>query len=280
MQKERISILGCGWLGLPLAKQLIAEGYRVKGSTTRAEKLGILEAAGIEPYRVVVGETVEGDLKGLLESDILVVDIPPGRREDIEEFHVMQVSQLIDALLESPVKQVLFISSTSVYPDLGREVSEQEALDPDLAGKPAGRVLLFVEEMFRSEGAFRTTVVRFGGLIGPGRNPSDFLQRMKVVADPGQPVNLIHLDDCIGVISSIIRQGAWGEVFNACCPEHPTRGAFYEAAAERLGLGAPPLAATDPEPRPFKIVSSRKIADTLGYRFQHPDPLAFAYSPG
>lgn len=32
-----VSILGCGWLGLPLAEQLLAEGYSVKGSTTRAE---------------------------------------------------------------------------------------------------------------------------------------------------------------------------------------------------------------------------------------------------
>jgi nucleoside-diphosphate-sugar epimerase len=276
MPQERISILGCGWLGLPLAQKLISDGYRVKGSTTREEKLGSMQAEGIEPYRIVVGETVEGDLKGLLESDILIVDIPPVRRDDIEEFHVMQISQLIDALLDSPVKHVLFISSTSVYPDLGKEVFEDDELDPDLAGKPAGRAVLFVEEMIRAEREFSTTVVRFGGLIGPGRHPSDFLQRMKVVPDPEQPVNLIHLDDCIGIISEIIRQGVWGEVFNACCPEHPTRRSFYEAATENLGIGMPPLADNPADPRSFKIVNSRKLSDLLGYRFRHPDPLAFA----
>jgi nucleoside-diphosphate-sugar epimerase len=275
MRVKKISILGCGWLGLPLAQQLIAAGYPVKGSTTREEKLGSLKAAGIEPCRIVLGETVEGDLKGFLDSDILILDIPPGRQEGNEEFHVLQVSQLIDALVVSPVNHVLFVSSTSVYPDHGREVVEDDALDPDLAGRPAGRVLVFVEEMLRSEHAFSTTVVRFGGLIGPGRNPSDFLQRMKTVADPEQPVNLIHLDDCIGIVSSILRQGAWGEVFNACCPEHPTRGAFYEAAAARLGIDVPPAEHRD-APRPFKIVNSRKLVDILGYRFLHPDPLAIA----
>lgn len=269
---KKISILGCGWLGLPLAQQLIADGYPVKGSTTREEKLGSLKAAGIEPFRIVLGETVEGDLKGFLDSDILILDIPPGRQEGNEEFHVLQVSQLIDALLLSPVKHVLFISATSVYPELNMEVFEDDALDPDLAGKPAGRALLFVEEMLRSEQAFTTTVVRFGGLIGPGRNPSDFLQRMKTVADPEQPVNLIHLDDCIGVVSAILRQGAWGEVFNACCPEHPTRGAFYEAAASSLGIDVR-LAERQESSRPFRIVNSRKLDDVLGYRFLHPDPL-------
>lgn len=275
MNVKKISILGCGWLGLPLARRLLAEGYEVKGSTTREEKLGSLKAAGIEPGRIVLGETVEGDLKGFLDSDVLILDIPPGRREEVEESHVLQVSQLIDALLVSPVKHVLFVSSTSVYPDLGREVVEDDAQDPDLAGKPAGRVLLFAEEMLRSERAFSTTVVRFGGLIGPGRNPSDFLQRMKTVVDPEQPVNLIHLDDCIGIVCAILRQGAWGEVFNACCPGHPTRGAFYEAAASRLGIDVP-QADRPAASRPFKIVSSRKLADVLGYRFLHPDPLTVA----
>ena len=37
--KKIIGILGCGWLGLPLAKELVEEGYIVRGSTTQASKL-------------------------------------------------------------------------------------------------------------------------------------------------------------------------------------------------------------------------------------------------
>jgi nucleoside-diphosphate-sugar epimerase len=274
MSKARISILGCGWLGLPLAQQLIGNGYRVKGSTTRTDKLDALRKTGIEPYRIVLGDQAEGDLKGFLESDILVVDIPPGHGEDAVEHHVEQVSQLIDALVDSPVRHVLFVSSTSVYPALGREVTEQDASDPETADSPAGRALLYVEEMLRSESGFSTTVVRFSGLIGPGRNPINFLQRMKEIADPDQPMNLIHQDDCVCIIKEIIRRESWGEVFNASSPGHPTRKEFYRVAAESHGVE--PLPSAGSGGRPFKIVNSAKLEKLLGYRFRHPDPLAVA----
>ena len=50
----QISILGCGWLGFPLAKRFIEEGYSVNGSTTSESKLSVLENAGINPFLVVL----------------------------------------------------------------------------------------------------------------------------------------------------------------------------------------------------------------------------------
>jgi nucleoside-diphosphate-sugar epimerase len=274
MSVKKISILGCGWLGLPLGRHLAGEGFAVKGSTTSEAKLASLKAAGVEPFRIVVGEALEGDIASFLDSDILVVNIPPERRADVVEYHVGQISLLIDALADSPVRYVLFVSSTSVYPALGGEVVEADADDPDAADSPAGRALMYVEEMLRSEAAFSTTVVRFGGLIGPGRNPAEFMQRMTEITSPTHPVNFIHLDDCIGIISSIIRQGEWGEVFNACAPLHPTRGEIYAAAAESHGLAALPEEPSSD--KHFKIVNSDKLVQKLGYSFLHPDPLAMA----
>ena len=46
----KVSILGCGWLGFPLAKQLVALGCQVSGSTTSAEKISILAEADIKPF--------------------------------------------------------------------------------------------------------------------------------------------------------------------------------------------------------------------------------------
>ena len=47
---KTISLLGCGWLGLPLAKQLIEKGYTVKGTTTTEDRMSVLECAGVVPY--------------------------------------------------------------------------------------------------------------------------------------------------------------------------------------------------------------------------------------
>jgi glycerol-3-phosphate dehydrogenase len=47
-----VSILGCGWYGLPLAKTLVAKGINVKGSTTSAGKLETLAETGIKPFLI------------------------------------------------------------------------------------------------------------------------------------------------------------------------------------------------------------------------------------
>ena len=49
---KQISILGCGWLGLPLAKSLLEKGFSVKGSTTSLEKISVIENSGIDAFHI------------------------------------------------------------------------------------------------------------------------------------------------------------------------------------------------------------------------------------
>ena len=56
MSQNKIGIIGCGWLGLPLAKEFVSNNYKVKGSTTTKEKLEILKNEGIDAYLIDVGE--------------------------------------------------------------------------------------------------------------------------------------------------------------------------------------------------------------------------------
>ena len=80
----QISILGCGWLGLPLAKKLINNGNSVKGSTTSENKLSTLEEAGINPFLIhVESDAILGNTDTFLaESKILIIDIPPKLRSE------------------------------------------------------------------------------------------------------------------------------------------------------------------------------------------------------
>ncbi|NTV05202.1 MAG: SDR family oxidoreductase [Chlorobiaceae bacterium] len=271
MKKETITILGCGWLGLPLAQTFVKQGYSVKGSTTREEKLEMLRDAGVEPYLVRLDPEVNSDdIVAFLQSDILIVNIPPARRDDIVEYHIEQFSSLIDALGQSPVRSVLLVSSTSVYPALNSEVTEEDAVEPETL---SGQALLLVEEMLMQESGFQTTVLRFGGLVGYDRNPEKYLAGMTEVTRPEQPMNLIHRDDCVTIISEIIRLKQWGEVFNACSPVHPLRREYYSRAAEIAGVPQLSLA-QDVEPSNFKVVNSQKLVSALHYHFLFPDPLA------
>ena len=114
------------------------------------------------------------------------------------------------------------------------------------------------------------TIVRLAGLIGPGRMPGNFLAGKQNVPGGDQPVNLIHLDDAVGILSAICLRNIRNEIFNAVAEEHPLRRDYYAAAAAALGL-PPPRFAADGGP-PGKIVSGRKVRARLAYVFQHPDP--------
>ena len=118
---------------------------------------------------------------------------------------------------------------------------------------------------------FETTILRFGGLIGADRNPARFLLKS---AQPvaNAPVNLIHQDDCIGIITTILEQNLWGEILNACCPEHPLKKDFYGKAAQISGLPVPGISDQD---EAYKIVDSSKLKRLLKYKFKYQSPMDY-----
>lgn len=271
MNSNTISILGCGWLGLPLGEHLYKKGYVVKGSTLFEEDLDALKQKGILPFQLELTDTtlVADRLREFLNSDMLIISFPPERRKDIETYHPAQFNLLVSALKNSTVKKVLFVSSTSVYPDLNREVFENETAPPV---KASGKALKLVEELLMLQTNFITTVIRFSGLIGYERVPGLFLAEKTTVENGDVPINVIHRDDCIGLISQIIQQNKWGEVFNASSDFHPTRKEFYSLAADKAGLRLPDFNVG--KERNFKIINSTKIKKQLGYEFKYPNPLA------
>jgi len=265
----KISILGCGWLGLPLAVSLIDDGHDVNGSTRNAGKLGDIKEQGINPFLLELSPELncENDSE-FFDTEILILNIPPERRDDIVEFHPAQIQSIIDAVNSSTVKNVVFTSSTSVYPELNREVTEIETKEPQ---KNSGRALKIAEDLLLGESGFKTTVLRLAGLVGYDRNPRNFLKKRRVIHKINSPVNLVHRDDCIGVILEIIKRGIWGEVFNVCCDFHPKRIDFYKSEAEKAGLKIEDhgeMATSD-----YKLVSNKKLKNSLEYSFKYPDPL-------
>ena len=273
-----IAILGCGWLGLPLGAHLVRQGYPVKGSTTTPEKLGTLAEAGIEPYLLRLGSEVEGDeARAFFEADVLVLNIPPGRRDpDVRARFGERIAAVQEVLGASPVRHVVFASSTSVYPELNRVVTEEDATEKDAEAPPtdSGKALLEAEATLRADVRFTTTVVRLAGLYGYDRRPGRFLAGKTELGNGESPVNLIHRDDAVAILAALVEADVRGEVFNAASDVHPTRRRFYTWAAGRLGLAPPTF--KDDAPTRFKIVSSEKLQRRLGYRFMHPDPMAEA----
>jgi nucleoside-diphosphate-sugar epimerase len=267
--KPSISILGCGWLGLPLAGALVHNGYQIKGSTTTEQKLSLLEEKQIKPYLIdLSAKATLAALPAFLQSVVLILNIPPKLRTDGGAAYLEQIRVLLKALSSSPVEKIIFVSSTSVVPDLNRLVNEDDV--PPVSEDAPGDPLLYSEHLIQRGGDWQTTIVRFGGLVGGKRHPGRFLAGKTEVPNPDAPVNLIHLHDCIRIIMQILDQDLWGTDYLACADEHPSRREFYTRAALLSGL-TPPLF-LDAELSSFKIVSNRKLKEELNFTFSYPDP--------
>lgn len=271
MKSNRIAIMGCGWLGFPLAKYLLADGYQINGSTTSKEKTERLSIAGINPYLLTADPELVGTmLSEFFNAKILILNIPPGRRRpDVEIFHPQQIKSVINQAITHGIEKVIFLSSTGVYGDQNKEVSESTPLLPNTA---SGRALQEVEDWLRSLD-LEVTILRLGGLVGGDRKAGRFLAGKKDVKNGQAPINLLHLDDGINIIYQIIKQEKWGEIFNCCSDEHPTREAFYIAQAIKQNF-EPPTFLRESNSN-SKIVSNQKVKETLNYTFQHPNPMEF-----
>lgn len=263
---DNISVMGCGWFGFPLAKELVSLGYSVKGSTTSPNKIDSIAGAGIEPYLVKLGE--ESDtLIDFLNSKSLVLNVPPGK--STHEVYRKNMIDLANKVANSQVKKVIFISSTSVYPNKGGIVAESDAAN--IKTPRSGITMLEIENVWNQLKSQKVNVVRFAGLYGPERNPGRFLAG-KTTNGSSNPINMIHLDDCIGIITKLIKSDYLNETFNACAPGHPSREEFYNLAASKFGYDQPDF--QPPHSTDSKIVSSEKLTEITGYQFIHPDPIA------
>lgn len=273
---KQISILGCGWLGLPLAKSLLEKGFSINGSTTSVEKITILEKAGINPFLVSLSavevlEETKIPLENFLKnSEILIIDIPPKLRGDSKENFVAKIQNIIPFIEKSAIEKVIFVSSTSVYADDNSIITEETKPNPDTE---SGRQLLEAEHILQSNKNFQTTIVRFGGLIGDDRHPIKFLAGRKNIENPNGPINLIHQIDCIGIIEAILKHSETSgqndksnEVFNAVAPFHPTRKEYYTKKAIELDLSLPEF--DESKTSIGKTILSDKVQSILNYKFE------------
>ncbi|WP_081210388.1 NAD(P)H-binding protein [Salegentibacter sediminis] len=261
-----ISILGTGWLGLPLAEALIEAEHSVKGSVTRRERMEQLQDAGITPFQIkIFPEGVQGDLTSFLgHSEILIINIPPGLRSDPEADFVGKIGRIINYIEKSPVEKVIFVSSTSVYEDR-EDFPEYTEEDEPNGTSDAAKQLIASEKMLMENEYFQTTVVRFGGLIGPARHPVNYFAGKTGVKNPKAPVNLIQQEDCIEIITQIIKKEAWGKIFNAAYPEHPTKEDYYTKTAKEKNLKAPEFEKNGVSKG--KKISSVELKEVLGFEY-------------
>lgn len=248
-----ISILGSGWLGLPLAKSLQQDGQQIRLSTRSLDKAKQLSEQNLKSYVVDIEKELT-NVPDFLQADTLIINITSKQLSGYQA--------LLTEIENSPIQHVLFISSTSVYGNDQGLCKESDPLTQETN-------LRCIEKLFTDSPNFECSVIRFAGLIGPKRHPGRFFTNGKSIKDGYAKVNLIHQLDCINLIRTVLEKDAWGEVFNGCADNHPTKKDYYSTMAKLLGYPEPNCLFTDHSGN--KVICNEKVKTQLDYQFIYPD---------
>lgn len=259
---KKISILGAGWLGNPLALQLKANGHELKVSTTTPEKISFFNENGIESFIVNVGSNsgTQNIDKLFANTYILIITIPPGRKQQVEGNYVDKIKTIIPFIEKHEIKNVIYTSSTTVYLSLQGEVNEKSPIVPV---SEMDQQIIEIENLLLNNKNFNATILRLGGLIGEDRHPVRFIVKREIIDDANNPVNMIHRKDIIRFFEKITENEIVNDVFNIVAPINLNRRDFYTKEANKLGLSPLPTFTDNPN-ADMRKVNGEKITNKYG----------------
>lgn len=262
----KVVIIGAGWLGLPLAKSLVQKGYQVlatKRDESACQTISELEGITAVPYQL--GTPLPDEL---CKADIYVINIAGGR-QGIDKAHFSADMQVLLQACSMHAANVLFVSTTSVYGERQRIIDEQSPPEPITDSAIAH---VDIENWLRKHDQQRATILRLAGLVGEDRHPVYHLAGQQGITAANKVVNLVHREDVIAAIETILEQRYWGHTLHLCSTEHPTRKDYYTWAAEQLHLEAPVFFDESQQEPAGKRIDASQSLQKLGLRLKYASP--------
>jgi nucleoside-diphosphate-sugar epimerase len=277
-----VVVLGCGYVGLELCRQLPATGDHAVGVRRSERGLAAIEATGARGVRADV--TDSDSLAAVPDADALVFAASSGGRgaDAARSVFVEGLRTAIDhfAARDDPPQQLLYASSTGVYGDHGGDwVDEETPLDP---ATEKTRVLAEAERVARERAPERGidgTVVRFAGLYGPERYR---LERYLEGPVTEGYLNMLHREDAAGVLRFALDAAPNRDLLLAVDDDPAEKWAFADWLAAECGVASPPKRTKDErladddlsEAAERRIRTSKRCSNdrlrALGYEFAYP----------
>lgn len=291
-QQDSSLIVGCGYLGIRVARRLLERGEKVFATTRSDDRARALLAEGIEP---VIVDVMDGDSLArlpLVDKAIHCVGYDRASGVPLRQVYVDGLRKTLGRLHDR-VGRLVYASSTGVYgQDDGGWVDENSPAEPRTE---SGRACLDAEGVlasYYSETRLRSVVLRLAGLYGPGRivRRDALLRGEPIVGDPDKWLNMIHVDDAATAAIAALDRGEPNTIYLASDDRPSRRSEFYGRAAECLGGPPPRFVAPEPPADPSreesnKRVRNRRLREELGVTLAYPDytlglPAALAAESG
>jgi nucleoside-diphosphate-sugar epimerase len=277
----RVCILGCGYVGLELARQLTPD-HEVVGVRRSEGGLEAVEATGATAVRADV--TDPDSLAEVPDADALVFAASSGGRgaDAARRVYVEGLRTAVEAFgrREDAPDRLVYTSSTGVYGDHdGDWVDETTPLDPTT---DKTRVLAEAERVAREEAAeygIAGQVARLAGLYGPDRYRLERYLEGPVTAGY---LNMVHRDDAAGAVRFLLERPPTEEVALVVDDEPVDKHVFADWLADECGVERPPKRSKserldDPglsAAARRRILTSKRCSNDLlrelGYGFHYP----------
>ncbi|MDP2714923.1 NAD(P)H-binding protein [Rheinheimera sp.] len=256
----KIVIVGCGWLGQQLAAVLSSTGYQVYASRRSAAALADLPP-GVTGITLDLNQAVVTDaaLNSIFHAAVVICAIAPGRQQPGNNY-VQSLQRLNAVMQQAGSRALLHFSSSGIYQGLDGDADETAELQLQ---HPRVQLLAGGEQALQQFGCCIT--LRLAGLMGPGRHPGRFVAG-KTLPDPDAPVNMLHSNDIVAAVQSILAQPAFSPaIYNLCCPEPVSRRIFYQQAAVLAGSEVEFALHTDTQRR----VNPQRFIAQYGFHYRY-----------
>lgn len=265
----KIAIVACGWLGQPLAQQLLKDGHSVVATCRSAAKQQELQNLGLTTHLFNLGDNLHSAMmQDVLQADLLILNIPPGGKHIQAEFFTHHMCALVQAAKNHGTQKLLFISTAAVYGEVQGEIFEHLLCQPVTLSAKAH---LLIEQQVREVFGNNADILRLAGLVGHDRHPAKYLAAKSAVSQGSQGVNLVHQLDVISAIQAIIQQKYYGSIFHLSAHEHPSRQDYYSWACTQLGLQAPEFS-VEANPSQGKLINAQWTCQQLGLQLKYSSP--------
>jgi nucleoside-diphosphate-sugar epimerase len=276
-----VLIVGCGDIGLRVARILQASSSKVAGLVRSAEGAERLRGFNVEP---VMGDLDDAEtLAGLPISGKLVFYLapPPGGGPVDGRMRRFCAAVGGGALPE----KIIYMSTSGVYGDCGGDlVTEETPVNPQTSR--AQRRVDAETTLLEWGRANKVPVVilRVTGIYGPGRLPLARLKQGHPVLHEKEspPTNRIHADDLAAVCVAAAEKAADGDIFNVSDGQSGTMTGYFNAIADLLELPRPQQISMEEANQvmnPMMLsylkearrMDNRKMIEQLGVVLQYPD---------
>jgi nucleoside-diphosphate-sugar epimerase len=231
-------VIGCGYLGLRVARRWLAQGDRVFALTRKPERAEELRDLGIIPLIGDLTDPASLPRLPVARTVLFAVGHDRSSGKSIREVYVGGLAAALAALPES-VERLIYISSTGVYGQSDGEIIDEDS--PCQPARESGLACLEAEQTLRRHPlGGRGIVLRLAGIYGPGRIPlvKNVLQNEPITALESARLNLIHVDDAVEAVLAAEQRVEPPRLY-VVSDGHPCRRSEFYGELARL-LEAPP----------------------------------------